>query len=284
VTTDPKRDGALDLGVGGATEDPPGINLMLTRMSLFFDRFAASADCPRLGLRQRRTFAEIGVQLAGPVVFTGRLGDGRFLFHIPARDFLIAMNVTDNKAWQGGFKHPSQDVTGEIDFGGIVHLHFVLETLVHFEYPQGCSRPRGPLAPTSCLIDEDDRGTLTADIRGTIELPDADGDGVPDNADNCPGVANPGQHPVRDDLSCPSFNPTRRLFQVVAMDRCDTPTIRLGEFGLVNGEVVQILQTREPGVRLLGETEDHYKRFEVGPGQGFVTATDKFGTVRARCR
>ena len=39
-------------------------------------------------------------------------------------------------------------------------------------------------------------GSLTADLSGTINLPDADGDGVPDASDNCPLVPNPDQSPV----------------------------------------------------------------------------------------
>src|SRR5439155_62706 len=44
-----------------------------------------------------------------------------------------------------------------------------------------------------CVIKEDDPGTLTATISGTIVLPDTDGDGIPDGRDNCPFVPNPDQ-------------------------------------------------------------------------------------------
>ena len=70
-------------------------------------------------------------------------------------------------------------MTGTIDFGtGSIQMHVVVATKIHVDV----------------LGDYD--GGLTADLSGTLGLPDADGDGVPDASDNCPLVANADQSPV----------------------------------------------------------------------------------------
>jgi hypothetical protein len=69
--------------------------------------------------------------------------------------------------------------------------------------------------------------------------------------------------------------PTGNAFRVSASDQCDTPVIRLGDFVLANGEVVQIQETGQPGVRLINDTRDgSIRHFLVGKGQATITATD----------
>lgn len=55
-----------------------------------------------------------------------------------------------------------------------------------------------------CAIKEDDDGTITADLSGTVVLPDSDGDGVPDASDNCPFVQNPNQIQVPPTIFAPA--------------------------------------------------------------------------------
>jgi hypothetical protein len=66
-------------------------------------------------------------------------------------------------------------------------LRVVIGTRAHFQ--AGCGSG-------SCLIDETHDGTVTVDLSGPIEFPDADRDGVPDRSDNCRFTANPTQTPV----------------------------------------------------------------------------------------
>jgi HYR domain-containing protein len=76
------------------------------------------------------------------------------------------------------------------------------------------------------------------------------------------------------------------FFQVSASDHCDVPTIRLGPYVLALGEVIKITETSRPGVRLVNEMgPDHLRHFQVGRGEGVVTATDASGNVAsAACR
>jgi hypothetical protein len=241
---------------------------MLTRMGIFFAPFTVDARCGNF--HDRRRFSEVGIQLVQPVSFIGVLADGRYNFTIPKTDFQISMAVIDNKSPESGFRHPSEDVTGFIDLErGTASLHFVLETLIHFQLPEGCQG-------SACLINEDGRGRIVTDLGGTLKFPDADSDGIPDSGDACQFVAN---------VTCTSAGP-QSLFRVATPPSCDTQAIRLGSFTLANGEVIQIEETGQPGVRLVNQVgRTNIRHFQVGKGEAIVTATDASGDVAsAACR
>jgi hypothetical protein len=174
VTTPVIANSLLEITPAGGLSgrDPSVKTFMLTRMGVFFAPFTVDARC--LNFHDKRRFSDVGIQLVHPVSFTGVLGVGGYEFRIPKADFLISMAVIDNKLPESGFRHPSEDVTGFIDLAhGTARLHFVLENLIHFQFPEGCQG-------TACLINEDGRGTVGADIAGTLVFPDGDGDGIPD--------------------------------------------------------------------------------------------------------
>jgi hypothetical protein len=53
---------------------------------------------------------------------------------------------------------------------------------------------------------------------------------------------------------------------------------------LGNGEVIQIQETGQAGVRLLGDVKG-VRQFQVGKGEAFITATDAAGnSANAACR
>ena len=88
-------------------------------------------------------------------------------------------------------------------------------------------------------------------------------------------------------VSCMAVTPPGRTFQVSAADDCGGRlTIRLGTYSLANGELMQIQETGQPGVRLVGTVgADGFRHFQVGRGEGIVMATDAAGNVaRAVCR
>jgi hypothetical protein len=74
------------------------------------------------------------------------------------------------------------------------------------------------------------------------------------------------------------------LFGVSAADACGGPQIRLGTYTLRSGETISITPSTRPGVVLLRVGPDGTKYFQVGPGEGVITATDRAGnTGAARC-
>jgi hypothetical protein len=82
------------------------------------------------------------------------------------------------------------------------------------------------------------------------------------------------------EVSCVATNPTGNGFTVSAIDHCSTPVIRLGTFVLAQGEVVQIQETGQPGIRLVNDiSTDGIRHFLVGKGEGVITATDASGNV-----
>ena len=82
------------------------------------------------------------------------------------------------------------------------------------------------------------------------------------------------------DVSCVATNPTGNAFLVTAIDHCGPAVIRLGTFVLAQGEVVQIQETGQPGVRLVNDiSSDGLRHFLVGKGEAVITATDASGNV-----
>jgi len=164
-----------------------GKSFVLTGFTISFAPFSMSGSC--YGFGGSRNYSQLSVQLGRAVAFTAAdAGGGVFNVTIPKENFLIYQAAVVDGNSEKGYKHPSQDVTGTINLTlGTVTMHAVAATSIHFE--EGCIFG-------ACVIDEDDPGTLTVDLSGTIVFPDADGDGVADRADNCRFVANPDQSPV----------------------------------------------------------------------------------------
>jgi hypothetical protein len=164
----------------------------LTRLDMFFTPFSIQREC--LGLNVNLVFTEIGVRLASVIRFTGQsIGDGRYRFMIPKRQFLVYESVATNLPVpqpMTDYKRPSEDVTGEIDLRrGTAQLHVVLSSRLRFRL--GCVHKR-------CVIDEIHDGTQTTDVTGVLHPPDADtdADGSADLVDNCPLVPNATQSPI----------------------------------------------------------------------------------------
>ena len=149
---------------------PGGKSFVLTGFTISFAPFTLTGSCGS------RTYNLLSVQLGKAVAFMAKdRGDGVFAVTIPKDDFLIYETaVVDGRSSEKGYARPSEDVTGTIDLArGTVAMHAVVARSV-----------------------QNDPGTLTVDLSGTIAFPDADGDGVPDRSDKCRFVPNPDQSPV----------------------------------------------------------------------------------------
>jgi hypothetical protein len=87
-------------------------------------------------------------------------------------------------------------------------------------------------------------------------------------------------------VACLGVPPPGGSFRVSAADDCGGRlTIRLGTYRLANGEVIQIQETGQPGVRLIGTVGGNIRHFQVGKGQAIITATDASGnSANAACR
>jgi hypothetical protein len=155
---------------------------VLNRVYVRFAGFDASGSCGPVS--DSVTYTNLVVSLQRAVSLTAvPSGGGGYSFTIPKGDFLIKVVDLNDGDLEQSYKRPSQDVTGSINLTtGAFHLHVVTAQTIHFE-----SDP---------FIDEDDDGTVTADVNGTIAFPDSDGDGVPDRTDTCVFGANPDQSPV----------------------------------------------------------------------------------------
>jgi hypothetical protein len=165
-----------------------GKSFVLIGFTISFAPFTMRASCR--GFERARTYNLLSVQLGKAVAFIARdPGDGVFAVTIPKGDFLIYETaVVDGRISEKSYAHPSEDVTGTLNLArGTAAMHVVVARNIHFE--EGCTtRP--------CTIDENDPGTLTVDVSGTIAFPDSDGDDVADRDDNCRFVANPDQSRV----------------------------------------------------------------------------------------
>ena len=183
----PVTGGRMELTAAEAVSAGGGKSFDLTRVTVSFGAFSVSASC--IGLEQTRTYSAVGVQFGRAVAFTGvESSPNVFSFTIPRdRVWIYEAAIVDGHQ-ENAFQRPSEDVTGSIDLAaGAFSIHVVTTQTIHFEAL--CS-------PFGCSIKEDDDGTITTDVSGTIAFPDADGDGVPDRTDNCRFTANPDQSPV----------------------------------------------------------------------------------------
>jgi hypothetical protein len=180
-------DGRITITPSEGIDVSGGKLFAVTGANLSFNPFSLSGSCAGFG--QTRNYSALNVSLARAVSFTAPpAGGGAYSVTIAKDDFLIYEVATVNNGPETGYKHPSQDVTGTIDLtNGTVSMTVVLATLVHFE--AGC-------IDGHCVFSEDDPGTITTELTGTIVFPDSDGDGVPDRVDNCRFVPNPDQTPV----------------------------------------------------------------------------------------
>lgn len=253
----------------------------LTKMDLFLEPFSVRRQCR--GIDATAEFYEIGVRLAGAVTFDGvPMGDSesnQFAFRIPKDKFLIYETVLDNAPVaqpERKYVKPSEDVTGLIDLRArTIDIHVALASLMRFR--AGC-------VGTRCVIDEEKAGTQRADVAGAILAPNADSDedGVPDVIDTCPATANPSQGPdtTAPTVSCDAVPSLGRNFRVSAADSCSRRvSLRLGPYMLDNGEVIQIQENGQAGVRLLRDDGSGIRTFQVGKGEAIVTATDAANNV-----
>jgi hypothetical protein len=191
--------GRIELSPAEGIDVTGGKQFSLSRATLTFTPFSASGNCGVFSGSQNYT--EVAVQLMKGAPFLATpAGGGVYNVTIPktAIEFYEASIV--NSGPETGYFQPDQDVTGTIDLvNGTVSLHVVIATSVRFR--EGCVN-------NSCIIDETDSGTLTADVSGVIAFPDSDGDGVPDRSDNCRFVPNPTQTPVLTPSVTPPANVT----------------------------------------------------------------------------
>jgi Thrombospondin type 3 repeat len=216
--TRPVTGGRLELTPADGLDVAGGKAFALTRLNLAFAPFSVHRDC--LGFGETRDYTAESVELGRTVSFTASPSSpGVYPFTIPKADFQIYQGAIVNGTFDTGYKRPSEDVTGTIDFNlGTVQMHAVVATRVHFE--AGCSF-------LGCIINEDRDGTLTVDISGAIAFPDSDGDGVPDRSDNCKFVPNPTQSVVPTPVVTPPFNLTlhsctdHRIGRAIGADVCD---------------------------------------------------------------
>ncbi len=192
--TTPVTQGRVVITPATGIDVPGGKRFVLTRASVSFAPFSISRSC--LGVSETRNYTEVGVQLGEITAFTATpAGGGIYNVSIPKSRFRIYEASMVNGGQESGFKYPSEDVTGTIDLvHGVVHMRVVVATKVHF---------KGGCFGLGCLIDETDNGTLTATLSGTGIFPDADGDGIPDQFDNCRFLPNRDQTVVASPIVTP---------------------------------------------------------------------------------
>jgi hypothetical protein len=180
--TTPVTGGRIELTPAEGVNVSGGRLFRLGRVNVSFGSFSASGSCA--GFDETRDYSALSVQFARAVSFTAvESSPNAFSFTIPKDSIWIYEGAIVNGDPEEGYQKPSQDVTGTIDLTtGAFSMHVVVTQTIHFE---ACA--------IVCVIDEDDDGTITADVSGTIAFPDADADGVPDRNDNCRFTANPDQ-------------------------------------------------------------------------------------------
>jgi hypothetical protein len=178
--------GRIELAAADGFAMGPTKVFTLTRMSVTFSGFSVHVSC--LGAEDDESFTSVGAQLQRAVTFTATAaGGGVYDFTIPRELFLVQQSAVverngNPEAAETTLKHPSEDVTGHVDFTlGRVDMRVRMASSVHFEFG---------------LIDEDRPGHQTAEIEGPLIFPDTDGDGVTDFTDNCRFTANPLQNVI----------------------------------------------------------------------------------------
>lgn len=212
--TTPVTAGRADLAYRIVT---PGVNarFWLNQVNLNFADFSFSRTEP-IGTQ---SFRSIGVRLARPVAFDAAESPaGVYTFTLPPEAVTIFGAVLVNGNLKAGEDPPTEDVTGTIDLNANT---FTARVVMHQEDE---------------FAGLDVGGPLTVNLTGTIRrptAPDADGDGVPDAADNCVLVANPGQQPIPSPVVIPP--PTAHLGNCLplgfgtatAVDVCDGAPVTL---------------------------------------------------------
>ena len=185
--TTPVIGGRLELVPALGTNVAGGKRFALTRADVSFAPFSIHRECGLIG--ETTSYSEVSVQLGQAVSFTAApVGPDLFAVNIPKEDFVIYQTAIVNGSPDNGYKHPAENVTGTIDFE---HRRVMFSVVVasRIRFRAGCT-------DLGCVIDETTDGALTANIAGTIVLPDSDRDGVADVDDNCRFTANPDQSPV----------------------------------------------------------------------------------------
>jgi hypothetical protein len=179
--------GRIELVPAEGLERSGNLFFVLSRMNVKFDDFSTTASCGAFS--DTESYSQVSAHLARTVGFTATpAGGGAFTFTIPKASVLFEVIDVRNGALERRYTRPSQDVTGSIDpTSAAFHVHVVLSQAIHVK--AGC-------VADACIIDETDRGTMTADVSGTILYPDSDRDGVPDRSDNCVFFPNPDQSPI----------------------------------------------------------------------------------------
>lgn len=198
--------GEVEVGVGSQRL------FIMTEASVDFAPFSVHRSC--VGYDVTRDYSVVSAQLGGALSFLSPPSSpGVYPITVPKERVLIHETSVVNGRPETGDKHPSEDVTGTIDFATrTVNLQIVVPTKVHVE-PD--------------VLYGDYHGTLTATLSGSIPWPDSDGDGWPNTRDNCRLVPNPDQTPIASpvirapgDLTLP-ICVYRSLGRATAADLCE---------------------------------------------------------------
>jgi hypothetical protein len=185
---------------------------ILTRATVDFAPFEVHRSC--VGYDVTRNYSVVSVQLGSALsVLATPSSPGVYPITIPKEEVILHETSVVNGEPEIGDKHPSEDVTGTIDFATqTVSLQVVVPTKVH-------------ISPD--ILYGDYHGTLTTSLSGVIPAPDTDGDGWPNTRDNCRLVPNPDQTPVESpvirapgDLTLPTCI-YRNLGRAAAADLCE---------------------------------------------------------------
>lgn len=172
---------------------------VLTRARVDFAPFEVHRDC--FGQDVTKNYSVVSARLDGALsVLSTPSSPGVYPITIPRERVLFHETSVVNGEPSIGDKHPSEDVTGTIDFA----TQKVSVQIVVPGYD----------------------GTLTTSLSGTIPIPDSDGDGSPNSRDNCRLVPNPDQTPIA--------SPVIRAPSDLTLRRCACPRDNLGRAGAVD--------------------------------------------------